>query len=299
MKPYRIKDWEKHFENNRSKEIKHLQWVPVPIKLDGDGYLQIMAEPDGPALFGCWIAMIELAGKSQVRGTFLRDDGTARDHASFARTLKMPLDLVERALFFFTETLEWIEGAVIPQEGAVNVRQGCGDFPIEEKGIEQQGSEGKDRTEKGIIEQQERASPKTHSPRKADSKRVDVTPECREVLDYLQIATDSPRQQNLPGNIGKRLAAGHGTVADCKLVIDWWGAMAKAGPSPSGWNAADWFDANTPFKEGTFGANLQKAAKWDADGRPSAIRASGARAQQSNAQRVKTDMTPENFGDGL
>ena len=34
----RVAGWDEHFENNRTRELKRLHWLPVPNKQDGDGY---------------------------------------------------------------------------------------------------------------------------------------------------------------------------------------------------------------------------------------------------------------------
>ena len=56
MTTYRIRDWQRHFENNRTRELKVMAWVPVPNKMDGDGYTELVTHPSsaisgpGPAL---------------------------------------------------------------------------------------------------------------------------------------------------------------------------------------------------------------------------------------------------------
>jgi hypothetical protein len=74
---YRIKDWARHFENNRTREVVNMAWVPVPNKHDGEGFRRIMREPDGIVIYGCWHLILQVASKClRQRGTLLRDDGT-------------------------------------------------------------------------------------------------------------------------------------------------------------------------------------------------------------------------------
>lgn len=68
----RVTDWHKHFENNRTRELKRLEWVPMPTKQDGDGYTELLDHPDGAAHFGCWCAIVEVAAKCQPRGVLAR-----------------------------------------------------------------------------------------------------------------------------------------------------------------------------------------------------------------------------------
>jgi hypothetical protein len=65
----RIVDWELHFENNRTKELKRLTWVPFPNRHDGDGYTELLDHPDGAAHYGAWCAMVQVASKCDPRGT--------------------------------------------------------------------------------------------------------------------------------------------------------------------------------------------------------------------------------------
>lgn len=69
---YRIKDWNVHFENNRTRELKHLEWVPIPTKHDSDGFTQLMSHPNGTAHYGAWVLIVEVAAKCKVRGTLSR-----------------------------------------------------------------------------------------------------------------------------------------------------------------------------------------------------------------------------------
>ncbi len=33
-----IRNWSENFENNRTRDLKEMKWIPVPNKHDGDGY---------------------------------------------------------------------------------------------------------------------------------------------------------------------------------------------------------------------------------------------------------------------
>jgi len=57
-KIYRIRDWERIYENNRTRGMKLMQWLALPIKLSGSGYSYLMEEVEnGAAVFGCFIAL--------------------------------------------------------------------------------------------------------------------------------------------------------------------------------------------------------------------------------------------------
>jgi len=96
---YIIKDWNLHFENNRTRDIINLMWIPVPNKQDGDGYTEIMEDiKNGTAIFGCWIACLELASRCDPRGTLLRGDKTPHDMASISRITRVPIQILKIAI---------------------------------------------------------------------------------------------------------------------------------------------------------------------------------------------------------
>ena len=134
MKSYRIRDWARHFENNRTREMQIMRWVPVPNKHDGEGFQTIMAEPDGIMIYGCWHLILQVASKClRERGTLLRDDGTPlTPHALAMKTGWRKADDFARALDFLSSAqVGWIEciaqeGAAIPQSGAAIPQEPAG-----------------------------------------------------------------------------------------------------------------------------------------------------------------------------
>jgi len=116
---YRIRDWPVHFENNRTKEMVHMRWVPVPNKHDGEGFQRIMREPDGMVIYGCWHLILQVASKClRDRGTLLRDDGTpyTADSLSLKTGWRNVADFVRALSFLSSPDVAWIE--VVTQEGA-------------------------------------------------------------------------------------------------------------------------------------------------------------------------------------
>lgn len=83
---YVIRDWDQHFEvaqSKRSKRPERTQWVPIPNKHDGKSFRRLMKMKNGPALYGAWVLIVQVASKCQVRGTLCDGDGplTAADIA--------------------------------------------------------------------------------------------------------------------------------------------------------------------------------------------------------------------------
>jgi uncharacterized phage protein (TIGR02220 family) len=112
---YRIKNWNTIYEVNRSRELKTVKWLPLPIKLSGDGYCLLMEEEngnrrkDGPAFFGTFIAIIELASTCNPRGSLIRSSDTPHTFESIGRICRICAKLVEQTILFCIEKLNWIE----------------------------------------------------------------------------------------------------------------------------------------------------------------------------------------------
>lgn len=98
MKVYRVKDWNDHYENNRTRTMDVMRWVPIPNKFDGDGYTELVAGQDGAALYGCWVAIIGVAGRCHERGTLLRDNKTPHTAETISRLTRLPTALIQATL---------------------------------------------------------------------------------------------------------------------------------------------------------------------------------------------------------
>lgn len=98
MITYSIKNWDLIYENNRTRELKRLDWVPIPNRLDTDGYSYLMSLDDGPQLFAVWIVLVQLASRSPTRGVLLRPNSEPHNSLSISRITRIPFELVTRAV---------------------------------------------------------------------------------------------------------------------------------------------------------------------------------------------------------
>jgi hypothetical protein len=149
---YRVHEWATNFENNRSRELKRLDWVPIPNRMDGDGYTELLDHPAGASHLGAWLALVQVASRCDPRGTLLRDGKRPHDFASLARISRIPLAIFEEAIPRFLQ-IGWLEitpnhpatlqdGATISHDPAPkcdNPAPGC----LEGKGMEWKGTEEK------------------------------------------------------------------------------------------------------------------------------------------------------------
>lgn len=84
---YQIVDWDLHFENNKSREREKCSFCCVPNKQDGLGYGMLMAELDGEALYGAFVAVVLIASKQRRRKGYLTANGLPAECPLSARQL--------------------------------------------------------------------------------------------------------------------------------------------------------------------------------------------------------------------
>jgi hypothetical protein len=103
-KLYRIVNWADTYENNESRRLKTLLWVPMPNKHDGLGFKRMAMQRNRCELFAAWMLLVQLAskGRPEQRGTLARD-GLPLDVEDMALMTGFPRDVFERALAFFSE----------------------------------------------------------------------------------------------------------------------------------------------------------------------------------------------------
>jgi len=106
-----IPNWSEDFENNRSREYKHLRWVPVPNKHDGEGYAELLSGEHGLEDFACWVLIVQIASKCEPRNGYLvRDDGRPYDARALSIKTRAPAQAFERAIARLLE-IGWLVDA--------------------------------------------------------------------------------------------------------------------------------------------------------------------------------------------
>ena len=146
MKLYSIRNWNTIYENNRTRELKNMAWVPVPNSHDGDGYTELVSRKNGAALLGAWLVILQVASRCDPRGTLLRRGEKPHTADSLSRITRLPKEIIAEALIVCSTEPQWLdvvdfttkpqEGAGIPQEGAVLTH------PPDEEGNGKKGMEG-------------------------------------------------------------------------------------------------------------------------------------------------------------
>ncbi len=107
---YRIRDWINHFEVWQSKRIVGpLSWVGVPTKHDGKSFRRIIRLPNGPALFGCWCLIVQIAAKCPCRGVLADSDGPLSAEDIEDKT-GCPASLLSEAIeVLCSDRIAWLE----------------------------------------------------------------------------------------------------------------------------------------------------------------------------------------------
>jgi hypothetical protein len=105
---YRVRNWEKHFENNRSKTVSKLSWVPIPNSHDGEGFATVISHKDAAEIFSAWILILQVASRCHPRGSLVREGGKPYDAASLALRTRGQLKWFEKAMPILLE-VGWIE----------------------------------------------------------------------------------------------------------------------------------------------------------------------------------------------
>jgi len=105
---YRINKWDEYFENNRSKKVRDLAWVPVPNRHDGENYSMIMAHENGAEIFAAWVLIIQVASKCEPRGTLVRDGGKPHTPKTLSIKTRAPESWFNIALKYLAQETDWL-----------------------------------------------------------------------------------------------------------------------------------------------------------------------------------------------
>lgn len=114
MTTYHVSRWSDLYENNRSRSVRTLEWVPIPNKHDGEKYSRLIARKDGAQIFAAWILILQVASRCQPRGSLVRVDGSPYDSEALSIKTRAPQAWFELALGYLAE-IGWLDKEVIEQ----------------------------------------------------------------------------------------------------------------------------------------------------------------------------------------
>lgn len=115
---YRVVGWSERYETSESRKRRRLDWVAVPNQWDSRAYLAIVKLPDGAAILGAWMLILEVASRTPERG-LLAEDGIALTAEDIAAKVRIPVKVISRALDVLSSPLiGWLESAATPADHA-------------------------------------------------------------------------------------------------------------------------------------------------------------------------------------
>ena len=94
----RIRNWDKHYEKSRTRDVKTMQWLALHINLSSDGYATLMQGDDSYSMYGAWCAILQVASQCEPRGVLIRSNGRDHDAESIAMMSRGSAEVVARAL---------------------------------------------------------------------------------------------------------------------------------------------------------------------------------------------------------
>ncbi len=152
MTLYRIQNWEKIYENNRSRTVKDLAWVAIPNRHDGEGYSTIMAHTKAAEIFTAWILLLQVASRCQPRGSLVRDNGRPHTPQTLAIKTRGKTEWFAFALEFLSSAeIGWIRCEQVTERE--NDAAGCQPPDMALTVSCQSGDEEQNRTEQNGTEQ--------------------------------------------------------------------------------------------------------------------------------------------------
>lgn len=142
-----VVDWNKHFENNKSRLVDECSFVCVPNKQHGFGLTRVLSEPDGAAIYGVWCLILGVCSRQRKpREGYLtvdgRPDGASLVSSDLALNWRRTVIEVERAISFLSsDKVGWIKDLDESHQSARTVPSNCPSGALNE------GKEGREEKE--------------------------------------------------------------------------------------------------------------------------------------------------------
>lgn len=128
----RIRKWSETFETAKTRKLCGLQWFSCPSGIDSAGYLSLMAHgADGVLAIGVFQGICQWSATCRpvIRGLLARSDGKPLSTRQLALTLRMPEEVVKKALELLSrDDVGWIEKIDIENTSVFN--ESATDLPV-------------------------------------------------------------------------------------------------------------------------------------------------------------------------
>jgi hypothetical protein len=94
----RVREWDRLYENNRSRELGQTRWFPMPNDLSAHRYVELVAHEDGATHFAVWVTLLMVASRATPRGVLVREDGRPHTPESLALITRLPQNVIEATI---------------------------------------------------------------------------------------------------------------------------------------------------------------------------------------------------------
>jgi hypothetical protein len=136
-----IKKWDETFETADTRKRQRLGWYMNPSGCDSAGYIELMSHgTEGVIAYAVFQAICQWSAtqRYEIRGKMARTDGSALNVRQISAFIRMPLDVVQRAICLLTtpevgwlvEDAENIGVSEICHQSATNLPSPAGDLPL-------------------------------------------------------------------------------------------------------------------------------------------------------------------------
>ncbi len=97
-KIYQIIDWDKHYENAKSRTIEACSRCYFPNKQDGLGYGRLLRMDNGEAMYGAFVATAMICSKQKKRQGYLTDTGEPSGYPLSASDISIKTQFKEKTV---------------------------------------------------------------------------------------------------------------------------------------------------------------------------------------------------------
>lgn len=112
----RIVNWNKHFENSRSRQRKQCYYCCLPSKTEGDGYIQLTESEHPAEVYTAWVSMALIVSRQYIDtdkdeardGTLITSTGVPHTAATLAIKSRFPEKIFKHAIPILI-TIGWLE----------------------------------------------------------------------------------------------------------------------------------------------------------------------------------------------
>lgn len=129
-----ITDWDKHYENSRSRSVQDARWCPIPNRFDGERITELIAE-GGDGVYGAWCATLLVASRCTPRGVLLRSTGSPHTPGTLQRMTGISREA-------FDKMLQLAEKLGLMAPKSAEGMQLTGDYRPGDSGLLQNGRNG-------------------------------------------------------------------------------------------------------------------------------------------------------------